>query len=205
MLIVTARGPDHQVQLVAQLVAVMHPQCVALEHALLVSLREKPAAGLELARRFEASIGFFWNATHQQIYKVLHRMVADGWIEEGLDASAAGDQRRTKTYRVTPLGEKVLGEWLAEPTPSDAVRNTLAVKMRGASYGDRKSLLNDIRARLADHNARLALYNSLLARDYSDASGLAGQELDQYLVLRGGILAEQFWIQWLTEYLEAHQ
>lgn len=184
----------------------MHPRCVALEHALLVSLRERPAAGLELARRFEASIGFFWNATHQQIYKVLHRMAADGWIEEGVEIRPQGsvDQRRTKSYRVTPLGEKVLADWLAEPTPTDAVRNTLAVKMRGASYGDRKSLLNDIRARLADHNARLALYNSLLARDYSDTSGLAGQELDQYLVLRGGILAEQFWIQWLTEYLEAH-
>lgn len=179
----------------------MHPRSVALEHALLVSLREKPAAGLELARRFEASIGFFWNATHQQIYKVLHRMAADGWVEA--ETSDATGRDRT-VYSVTKLGEKVLAEWIAEPTPSDALRNTLAVKMRGASYGDRKSLLNDIRARLAEHNSRLALYNSLLARDYADPSALAGQELDQYLVLRGGILAEQFWTQWLTEYLEAH-
>ncbi|MGN6721072.1 MAG: PadR family transcriptional regulator, partial [Marmoricola sp.] len=104
----------------------------------------------------------------------------------------------------TPLGEKVLAEWIAEPTPGDALRNSLAVKMRGASYGDRNALLNDIKARLAEHNARLALYNSLLARDYPEPSNLSGQDLDQYLVLRGGILAEQFWTQWLTEYLEAH-
>ncbi|MGN6160596.1 MAG: PadR family transcriptional regulator, partial [Marmoricola sp.] len=26
-----------------------------------------------------------------------------------------------------------------------------------------------------------------------------------YLVLRGGILAERFWTQWLAEYLEAHR
>ena len=53
---------------------------MALEHALLVALSEQPAAGLELARRFERSIGFFWHATHQQIYRVLGRMVGDGWV-----------------------------------------------------------------------------------------------------------------------------
>mgnify|MGYP006161823219 CR=1 FL=1 len=53
---------------------------MALEHALLVALREQPASGLDLARRFEKSIGFFWHATHQQIYRVLGRMERDGWI-----------------------------------------------------------------------------------------------------------------------------
>jgi hypothetical protein len=52
---------------------------------------------------------------------------------------------------------------------------------------------------------RLAHYESLRDRDYPDPSALRGQELDQYLVLRGGLLMEQFWIQWLTEYLEAHR
>ncbi|HJR40413.1 MAG TPA: PadR family transcriptional regulator, partial [Nocardioidaceae bacterium] len=53
---------------------------MALEHALLVSLSERPGSGLELSRRFERSIGFFWNATHQQIYRVLRRMEDDGWV-----------------------------------------------------------------------------------------------------------------------------
>ncbi|MCW2711082.1 MAG: PadR family transcriptional regulator, partial [Marmoricola sp.] len=33
---------------------------MALEHALLVSLRERPGTGIELTRRFDRSIGFFW-------------------------------------------------------------------------------------------------------------------------------------------------
>ena len=53
---------------------------MALEHALLVALSERPASGLELTRRFEKSLGFFWHATHQQIYRVLARMEADGWV-----------------------------------------------------------------------------------------------------------------------------
>src|SRR6478672_2427592 len=64
---------------------------VALEHALLVSLRERPATGIELTRRFDRSIGFFWRATHQQIYKVLRRMEGDRWI-----TASAGDARSTE-------------------------------------------------------------------------------------------------------------
>ena len=31
-----------------------------------------------------------------------------------------------------------------------------------------------------------------------------GRALDQWLVLRGGLRLEQFWIDWITEYLQAH-
>ena len=41
-------------------------------------------------------------------------------------------------------------------------------------------------------------------RDYPEPATLTGLELDQYLVLRGGIRLEEFWVDWLTEYLEAH-
>lgn len=54
---------------------------MALEHAILVSLLEQPGSGYELARRFERSIGYFWTATHQQIYRVLKRMESGGWID----------------------------------------------------------------------------------------------------------------------------
>lgn len=173
---------------------------MALEHALLVSLREQPAAGLELARRFDRSIGFFWSATHQQIYKVLGRMTADGWVSA---ETTPQDGRREKTvYTVTPLGETVLAEWIARPTPTEKFRSEVAVKMRGASYGDRQALLDDLRHRLADHRTRLAHYEALRDRDYPHPDALEGQDLDHYLVLRGGLLLEQFWIDWLSLYLK---
>ncbi|HET8559847.1 MAG TPA: PadR family transcriptional regulator [Marmoricola sp.] len=173
-----------------------------LEHALLVSLREQPAAGLELARRFDRSIGFFWSATHQQIYKVLRRMEADGWVT---GRAVEQDGRREKTvYTVTDEGERALTGWIGETTPREAFRSEIAVKMRGASYGDREALLDDLERRLADHRTRLAHYESLRDRDHPEPGSLTGQRLDQYLVLRGGLLLEQFWITWLGEYLAAH-
>jgi len=176
---------------------------MALEHALLVALREQPASGLELAKRFGRSIGFFWHATHQQIYRVLARMDADGWVEVTPVPQTGRPDK--KVYAVSAAGERVLADWLATPTPMEPLRSELAVKMRAASYGQREAVLDVVRANLADHHARLAHYEQLEKRDHPRPEALSGHELDQYLVLRGGIRLERFWVEWLTEYLEAHQ
>ncbi len=175
---------------------------MALEHALLVALREQPASGLELAKRFERSIGFFWNATHQQIYRVLGRMDRDGWV--GATEVAQAGRPVKKVYAVTPAGEQTLSDWLGAPTHTDGLRSELAVKMRGASFGDRAAVLDVVRAHLVDHTTRLDHYRALMARDYPEPDALQELELDHYLVLRGGILTEETWIAWLSEYLAAH-
>ena len=175
---------------------------MALEHALLVALSERPGSGLELAGRFEKSIGFFWHATHQQIYRVLGRMETDGWLSvETVPQTGKPDRR---VYTVSSTGAQALADWLAEPLPMESFRSDLAVKLRAASYGDRAGLLRRVRETLADHETRLAHYRDLEARDYPAPADLAGRDLDQYLVLRGGIRLEEFWIGWLNEYLEAH-
>ena len=189
-------------QLVAHIASRRHSPVVALEHALLVSLSERPAAGLELARRFDRSIGFFWSATHQQIYKVLRRMEADGWVTARVIGQTGRPEKRE--YSVTHAGRTVLADWIATTTPRAGFRSEIAVKMRGASYGDREALLADIAVLVADHRTRLAHYAALAERDYPQPGRLVGQDLDTYLVLRGGILQETFWIAWLTEYLDAH-
>jgi DNA-binding PadR family transcriptional regulator len=176
---------------------------MALEHALLVALSEQPASGLDLAKRFSRSIGFFWSATHQQIYRVLGRMDADGWVSVSEVAQSGRPDK--KVYAVSAAGRRVLADWLAAPTETQALRSELAVKLRGASYADdRGAVLDVVRTNLADHRTRLDHYRRLHDRDYPDPSALTGRDLDQYLVLRGGIRLEEFWVDWLTEYLEAH-
>ncbi len=174
---------------------------MALEHALLVSLSERPATGIELTRRFDRSIGFFWRATHQQIYKVLRRMEDDGWL-----TASAGESRSTeRRYTVTPTGHKELAAWIETPTPAPDLRSEVAVKMRGASYGDRKMLLVQLEQLVAEHQARMAHFERLEREQFPDPASLTGQQLDTWLVLRGGIKQEQFWVEWLSEYVQAHE
>lgn len=176
---------------------------MALEHAILVSLSERAASGLDLTRRFDKSIGFFWTASHQQIYRVLGRMEADGWVT----FEVVGQQGRPdkKVYAVSDIGRTVLADWLAQPAPMAPLRSDIAIKMRAASFGDRAAVLEVIRGTLADHQARLKFYEQLEKGDYPDSATLTDRELDHYLVLRGGIRVERGWVEWLTEYLNAHE
>ena len=175
---------------------------MALEHALLVALSERPASGLELTRRFERSLGFFWQATHQQIYRVLARMEADGWVTvEVVEQEGRPDKR---VHTPSAAGRDVLADWLAAPLPMETFRSDLAVRLRGASYGDRAAVLDQVAGHLADHRTRLAHYEALAARDFPEPDRLTDHDLDVYLVLRGGIRLERFWVDWLSEYLHAH-
>ncbi len=176
---------------------------MALEHALLVSLTERPGSGLELSRRFDRSIGLFWRASHQQIYRTLGRMEADGWLS--VETVAQSGKPDKKVYAVADPGAKALAAWIAETGPVEQSRSDLAVRLRGASYGDRAAVLGGVREHLAEHATRLAAYRAWCDRDYPEPAALTGADLDQYLVLRGGIRLEEFWVDWLTEYLHAHE
>jgi hypothetical protein len=130
-------------------------------------------------------------------------MADDGWVTA---TEVHQDGRPNKlVYAVSPAGRDVLAAWLVQPTETQALRSELAVKLRGASFADdRAAVLDVVRANLAEHATRLDHYRALRDRDYPEPDSLAGLELDQYLVLRGGIRLEEFWVDWLTEYLEAH-
>ena len=110
-----------------------------------------------------------------------------------------------KVYDVAAAGRAELARWIGTPTPVESFRSDVAVKLRAASYGDRAVVLAEVDERRAEHATRLAPYEQLAARDYPDGpTGLSPQQRDVYLVLRGGIRLERFWVDWLTEYLDAH-
>ncbi|MBL1098561.1 PadR family transcriptional regulator [Streptomyces coffeae] len=175
---------------------------MALEHAILVSLLEKAGSGYELARRFERSIGYFWTASHQQIYRVLKRMESDGWIE----AREVSQQARPdkKEYSVAEPGRAALSQWLHEPIEPESVRHDLAVKIRGAAFDDPAALISEVERYRQAHSDRLTRYLAGEQRDFTGpdapATLTAGESL-QHVVLRGGIAYEQMTLAWLDDVL----
>ena len=123
---------------------------MALPHAILVSLCEQSGSGYELARRFDRSIGYFWAATHQQIYRTLRSMEDDGWVH--VDEIAQQGRPDKKVYDVTDAGRAELARWITEPLSgrgsavTDGRTRELAVKIRGARPR-RPSALTALRAR----------------------------------------------------------
>ncbi|OBH17264.1 PadR family transcriptional regulator [Mycolicibacter terrae] len=180
---------------------------MALPHAILVSLSEQAGSGYELAHRFDRSIGYFWSATHQQIYRTLRTMEAEGWVR-ATEVSQHGRPDK-KVYTVADAGRAELARWLAAPLAgrgSSVVDNRLrelAVKVRGACYGDAAAVREQAVTLRAERATRLDVYRALEKKQFPDPGSLTGSALHQYLVLRGGIQAEQSAIDWLDEVQEA--
>ncbi|CAM2793662.1 PadR family transcriptional regulator [Skermania piniformis] len=174
---------------------------MALEHAILVSLSELSGSGYELARRFDSSIGYFWHATHQQIYRVLKRMTDDGWVT--VEPVVQVGRPDKKVYRVSPAGRMELARWIAEPSDAELLRNELAVKIRGASAGDADVVRAEVTRHRDAHAERLELYRLLEKQSFPVPDRLTGRDLHQYLVLRGGIRMAEGFIDWLTEVVDA--
>lgn len=171
---------------------------MSLDHALLVSLLEKPSSGYELARRFDKSIGHFWHATHQQIYKVLARMEEARWIESQVERGETAPDR--KVFCVTSGGRQALSDWLAEPSPIDRARSELMIKFRAAAFDDPRKLLPALYEHRREHAALLAAYRANEAKEFTSRTDQhsAQQEL-QYQVMKLGIAFEQAWIDWCDQ------
>lgn len=161
---------------------------MSLPHALLTSLLERPCSGLDLARRFDRSIGFFWPASHQQIYKELGKLEAAGWVTAAAEEGARG---RKKVYEVLPAGSAELKRWVGEAEDPAPLRDALMVRLRAeAVLGPGAGVVNDLRHRLEKHRMQLALYREIEQRDFAGRELTRAEQL-QYLVLQSGLVTEQ--------------
>ncbi|WP_328535625.1 PadR family transcriptional regulator [Streptomyces sp. NBC_00344] len=170
---------------------------MSLPHAILTALLEKPSSGLELTRRFDKSIGYFWPATHQQIYRELAKLEKSGFIRPLPRQPSRGQKRE---YEVLPAGRDELTGWVARTEDPRAVRDPLLLRLRAAAVVGSQGLGAELERHLGLHQRQLAEYLAIEERDFSDPGPSAETRL-QHLVLRGGIDLERYWISWLTEAL----
>ena len=92
---------------------------MALAEAILVCLTERSMSGYDLAKNFDASIGFFWRASHQQIYRELGRLREKGFVISE-EVSQKGKPNRI-IHTITPTGQKALRAWSKKPTSAITV------------------------------------------------------------------------------------
>lgn len=170
---------------------------MALSHAILVSLLDRPRSGYELGKRFEKTLGFFWKASHQQIYQQLHKMSDSGWVQ-GQTVEQSERPNRI-VYDITQAGRDVVDEWVATPSDPPSVKEELLVKLYALGDVDRATLVAELRRRLAFHQDRLVLYQAIMEEYYADLAALTDRQQGRYLGLRLGILSEEASIKWAGE------
>ncbi|PRH78139.1 PadR family transcriptional regulator [Streptomyces solincola] len=174
---------------------------MSLPHAILTALLEKPSSGLELTRRFDRSIGYFWSATHQQIYRELGKLEEAGQIRALPSPVPLRGQK--KEYEVLPAGRDELTGWVLRSEDPKPIRDALLLRLRAAAVAGPRAvdaMEAELARHLAMHEAQLAEYLDMERRQFGPGRDSEADRL-RHLVLRGGIELERFWTDWLTEAL----
>ena len=172
---------------------------MALAEAILVCLTEKPMSGYDLAKNFDASVGFFWRASHQQIYRELAKLRTRGLVQSE-EISQSGKPNRI-VHTITDEGRLVIRQWSRKQPRMPSIKDDLILKLYAFDDIDMSAMVEHISHRIEQHEARLQTYLRIKTRHYD------GQDLDRLktgklIALEMGIENEKNQIQVFTEALE---
>ena len=170
---------------------------MSLKYAILSLLAHDPLTGYELMKLFDGSVGYFWHATHPQIYKELARLERAGQIAH---RSVAQRGRPTKKiYSLSETGRNELLEWLHVPASAQRVKDEMMLKTFCCGLLDGADALDLIRRHRELHEMKLQRYQELQRFLQSGLSTANRERLGPYLTLLRGIRYECDYISWCDE------
>jgi len=172
---------------------------MALSEAILVCLADEPLTGYDLAKTFAQSIGFFWHADHQQIYRALRQLKESGLVADELVVQR--ERPNKKVYSITPAGRDRLLEWSQQHQPAPSVKDDLLVKLYGLQHLDVSAVRAQVVERMEQHRRRLSLYERIEAEGYADVAADDPAATGRLLGLHLGLTYERGWIAWCEEAL----
>jgi DNA-binding PadR family transcriptional regulator len=172
---------------------------LALGDAILACLTERPMTGYELAKTFDASLGFFWKADHQQIYRELSRLRDRGHIQ-GREVVQSGKPNKL-VYTLTPEGRAALRHWAARPSIPPPIKDDLLVRLYALDCVDIDPLRADLMARLEHHRDRFNRYDRILKKRFPDGTASLA-DTGKLLSLRIGLRFERGVAEWCEEALD---
>ncbi len=167
---------------------------MALGEAILVCLTERPMSGYDLAKNFDASIGFFWKSSHQQIYRELGKLREKGLVNSK-ELKQSGKPNRI-VHTITEPGRHALMAWSSKPCRQPSIKDDLLVKLYALEDIDISALLEQIALRIEQHQSKLVTFKRIKERYYDDKT-LSVNQKGKLIALEMGIKEETNRIQLL--------
>lgn len=174
---------------------------MGLSQAILTCLIEAPHSGYDLSKVFSESVGYFWQASQQQIYRELGKLESAGLIvSEIVPREGRLDK---KIYSITELGKQQLIEWMHKPSEPNVIREDILVKIFSGDLVSVSVLIEDVERHRRIHVEKLLTYRKIEKENCSISEISTKSDKLKNLVLMGGIKYEQAWIAWCDEAIKS--
>ena len=170
---------------------------MSLRYAILSLLAHDPLSGYELMKLFDGSVGYFWHATHPQIYKELARLEREGQVV--YRAVSQRGRPNKKIYSLSESGRRDLVEWLRIPPRVQRVKDEMMLKIFGSGLLSAEDAIDLVRQHRQLHQDRLRRYQELERFLRSGPVMTDPMRLGPYLTLLRGIRSEVSYVDWCDE------
>lgn len=175
---------------------------MSLRYVLLTLLNQNASTGYEIVKSFETSVGYFWSASHQQVYRELGTLAEKKWVV--FETESQADKPDKKIYSINQTGRAELMKWLATPLPPPTVREAILVKLLSADVMETEILRAELTQMRARDEQVKEVYLGIESEYYTPRpdSHAPLQQRMLYHALRRGILGAEARLQWVDEVLE---
>lgn len=174
---------------------------MSLKHAILVLLETEPSSGYELVKHFKQSLGYFWNAKHQQVYLQLKKLTEDQLVT--FQAHNQEDKPDKKVYQITDLGREELKAWINQPVKPNKINDALLVKLYGGHLTSKEELMTELNGHIDSHQKTLDELINIEKTYLTLSDKKRAHYLLPYMTLRRGIIGEKAWLEWAEEVVQA--
>jgi DNA-binding PadR family transcriptional regulator len=170
---------------------------MALSHAIMTALLEDDFTGYELAKYFDISMGFFWRASHQQIYLELRKMAEKEWLSARV-VEQTGKPNKI-LYSLTGLGKATLDQWILAGSKLQPAKDDFMIKLYNVGHCDVAPILTELDERQMVWEQQVELYQRIRIKHFTNPTALPDTQKGVYLALKVGIGQMKFYLQWCKE------
>jgi DNA-binding PadR family transcriptional regulator len=174
-------------------VAYRYVAASTLGFALLGLLARRPRTGYELAQALREPIGYFWTASHSQIYPELAKLETQRHVRHRVVRNPG--PREGKLYSITTAGRRALADW-AVTDPADAIRDEFLLRVYSLWTADPAEAMRMLARRRAAHSARLVELEGIESRFTAAPTNPSDPDFSAYATLRRGVSFERHAIEW---------
>jgi DNA-binding PadR family transcriptional regulator len=176
---------------------------MALAHAVLSLLSHEPYSGYEIAKEFQGSVGYFWQASHQQIYRELKKLEEQGLVR--MEEVNEDRPLNKKIYYITDLGKQTLAGWIDSENELGVVREDILVKLFAGHLVDSKILIRQLEQQRRLYQKKLSNLQEKEREIFSQPEALDNNYFCPNITIQMGLRYYQTWIDWCDESIEKLQ
>lgn len=165
-------------------------------------------SGYDVKLRMAEPVGFFWRASHSQIYPELAKLEGAGMISHEVVPQDGKPDR--KVYGITASGMEAVGEWVTGSIKGGTTRDETTLRAYLSWLGGAGSMAEVFREQGRIHREKLAGYEKIQAQIHrscgDDPLAMKAEDFAGYAALRRGIGFEREyagWCDWISSTLEA--